>query len=108
MSEYLTVHPDKYSIEELESAARGESVQLTPPMAVDILRAKIEGDARRPLMRIAQGDDFDLRARHVAIKELSRIPNTRGEMQELAGLADKRVADIARRVLDDSEDDPAV
>ncbi|MEW1737498.1 hypothetical protein AB0346_16245 [Nocardia beijingensis] len=97
--ETFTVDPARFSIDELEAAARGESVKLTAPKAVVVLRAKLGNAATERLVGIAATNDFDLRARQVAIQQLTELPDTGNELRQLAQIADERIASLAREAL---------
>jgi hypothetical protein len=101
MSEYLTLDPADFTVDELESAARGESPKLTAPKAVILLRAKL-GDqfAVERLLEIADTSGFDSRARETAIHQLGEIPDTRPQLQQLTQNVNPSIAALARQTLE--------
>ncbi len=101
MSDYITHDPRKFTERELLAAARGESKQLKPQLAVSLLRAKLGPSAPEPLAELATDERVDPRARRSAVLELARYPGAREVLADLARSPDNFVAAAAAEALDE-------
>jgi hypothetical protein len=99
MSDYVTLDPRNFTNEELLSAARGETKQLKPQLAVTLLRAKLGPSAEQPLVELATDETVDLRARQSAALELAGYAGARDVLTDLARSSNDIVATAAAQAL---------
>ncbi len=99
MTDFVKLNPADFSIDELTTAARGESPSLAPQMAVTLLTAKLGGEARLQLTALTHDPAVDLRARHAAVLALGEFAEARDDLLQLAESPEPLIADAATEAL---------
>jgi hypothetical protein len=88
-----------YSIEDLTSAARGNSTIMAPGLAIRLLEEHPDTDTKMTLSGLLQDPDCDLRSRRFAAARLKRLPQGEPLLRELSRSSDNQLSALAGEAL---------
>lgn len=88
-----------YTVEDLTSAARGDSTIMAPGLAIRLLEEHPDTDTKLTLTGLLQDQDCDIRSRRFAAERLMRLPHGEPVLRELSRSTDQQLATLARGAL---------
>jgi hypothetical protein len=99
MINQATYNPRDYTIEQLETAARGDSTIMPASLAVALLEAHPDVDTQSTMLRLVQDESADPRGRRSAARALAPFPDAAPVLRALTESPDARLAEAARKAL---------
>jgi hypothetical protein len=90
---------EDYSVDTLVRAMRGDSSQISPPLAVALLQAKLGEDSVDALTTLVMDETVEIRGRYAATRALGAYPTSRAVLVRLSSSGERLIADAAAAVL---------
>jgi hypothetical protein len=103
MVSQIRLDPNDFSVEVLEQAARGGSIDIKPQLAVVLLKAKLGTGAESHLAALASDEQLDVRVRRVAIEKLAEFKGADRLLKTLTQSTNSWVSHAASRALGEQE-----